>query len=73
MLRSKEPRKLIVAVPVASREAAKKIKKEVDDFICLYTPEPFFGVGRFYEDFSETSDEEVILLLKELNERGKAA
>lgn len=73
MLRSKEPRKLVVAVPVASRQAAEMIKNEVDDFICLYSPEPFFGVGRFYEDFSQTSNEEVIALLKELNERGKAA
>jgi putative phosphoribosyl transferase len=73
MLRSKEPKKLVVAVPVASGEAAEKIKKEVDDFICLYIPAPFYGVGRFYEDFSQTSDEEVMALLKELNERGKAA
>jgi putative phosphoribosyl transferase len=73
MLRSKQPKKLVVAVPVASTEAAEKIQKEVDDFICLYTPEPFYGVGRFYEDFSQTSDEEVVALLKELNERSKAA
>ncbi len=73
MLRSKEPKKLVVAVPVASPEAAEKIKNEVDDFICLYTPKTFYGVGRFYDDFSQTSDEEVIALLKELNERGKAA
>jgi putative phosphoribosyl transferase len=45
----------------------------VDDFICLYTPEPFYGVGRFYSDFSQTTDEEVSALLKELNERGRAA
>jgi len=73
MLRSKEPKKLVVAVPVASPEAAEKIKNEVDDFICLYTPKTFYGVGGFYDDFSQTSDEEVIALLKELNERGKAA
>ncbi len=73
MLRSREPKKLVVAVPVASQEAAEKIKKEVDDFICLYTPKTFYGVGRFYDDFSQTTDEEVIALLKELNERGKAA
>ena len=54
-------------------EAAERIKKEVDDFICLVIPKPFYGVGRFYEDFSQTSDEDVVALLKELNERGKAA
>ena len=73
LLRSQHPKKLIVAVPVASEEAASLIKKEVDEFICPYIPEPFIGVGRFYNDFSETTDDEVMALLKELNERGKAA
>jgi predicted phosphoribosyltransferase len=73
MLRSKQPRKLIVAVPVASPEAAEEIKQEVDEFICLYTPSPFYGVGRFYSDFSQVEDEEVTILLKELNARGFAA
>src|SRR5260221_1964537 len=73
MLRSKQPRKLVVAVPVASIQAAERIEQEVDDFICLYTPEPFFGVGRFYYDFTQTTDEEVMMLLKELNERERAA
>ena len=69
MLRNKKPQKLVVAVPVASQEAAARISEEVDEFICLYTPFPFYGVGRFYEDFSQTTDEEVIKLLNELNER----
>jgi putative phosphoribosyl transferase len=73
MLRSKRPKKLIVAVPVASEQAAERISKEVDEFICLHTPNPFYGVGRFYQDFSQTSDEVVIKLLKELNARGHAA
>jgi putative phosphoribosyl transferase len=73
MLRSKDPQKLVVAVPVASTEAAERISKEVDDFVCLYTPFPFFGVGRFYKDFSQTTDEEVFNLLKELNEKGHTA
>ncbi|WP_343673179.1 phosphoribosyltransferase family protein [Chitinophaga sp.] len=67
MLRNKHPRKLVVAVPVASRQAAARIKKEVDGFICLYTPFTFVGVGGFYRDFSEVDDEEVMTLLKELN------
>ena len=73
MLRSRQPKKLVVAVPVASMEAAERIRQEVDDFICLYTPDPFYGVGRFYDDFSQTTDEEATILLKELNARGKAA
>ena len=73
MLRGRQPKKLVVAVPVASMEAAERIRQEVDDFICLYTPDPFYGVGRFYDDFSQTTDEEAMILLKELNARGKAA
>lgn len=72
MLRNKHPKRLVVAVPVASREAALRIKQEVDDFICLYTPSPFIGVSRFYVDFRQVTDEEVIKLLKELNARGHA-
>ncbi len=67
MLRRKNPRKLVVAVPVSSGDAAERISREVDEFICLHTPTPFYGVGRFYKDFSQTTDDEVIALLKELN------
>lgn len=73
LLRAKNPKKIIVAVPVSSVEAAMQISKEADEFICLYTPKPFYGVGRFYKDFSQTSDEEVKLLLKHPQERGHAA
>jgi predicted phosphoribosyltransferase len=62
-----------VAVPVASEQAAERISKEVDEFICLYTPFPFYGVGRFYTDFTQTTDEEVKTLLNQLNTRGHAA
>jgi len=71
ILRNKEPRKIVVAVPVASEEAADRIKEVVDDFICLHTPYPFYGVGRFYADFTQVEDEDVLLLLNELNARGK--
>lgn len=73
MLRRKKPHKLIVAVPVSSVDAAERIEKEVDEFICLQTPVPFFGVGRFYTDFSQTTDEEVISLLKEFETRNHEA
>jgi putative phosphoribosyl transferase len=73
MLRNKQPKKLVVAVPVASPQAAKRIAEQVDEFICLYTPTHFLGVGGFYEDFTQTTDEEVIGLLKELNARSTAA
>lgn len=73
MLRKQRPAKLVVAVPVASREAAARIREVVDDFVCVHKPFPFFGVGRFYGDFSQVTDEEVQLLLRELNERGGKA
>ncbi|HVX26700.1 MAG TPA: phosphoribosyltransferase family protein [Parafilimonas sp.] len=73
LLRSRHPKKIVVAVPVASAEAAKQIAREADEFIALSTPEPFYGVGRFYHDFSEVTDEEVTELLNVLNNRGKAA
>lgn len=65
MLRSKQPEKLIVAVPVAAEQAAARISQEVDELICLYIPPTFYGVGKFYLDFSQTPDREVMTLLKE--------
>jgi putative phosphoribosyl transferase len=55
--------RLVVAVPVASRETCAEFENEVDETICAITPEPFYGVGQFYQDFSQTSDEEVRELL----------
>lgn len=71
ILRSKELEKIVVAVPVAPEESSKRIKLLVDDFICLHTPYPFYGVGNFYDDFTQVEDEEVLQLLNELNDRKK--
>jgi len=65
MLRKKKPNKIVVAVPVAPPETVRKIRNVVDDLICPYTPESFFGVGYHYLDFTEVSDDEVIQLIKE--------
>ncbi|PYS95119.1 MAG: phosphoribosyl transferase [Acidobacteria bacterium] len=62
-LRQQGPARVVVAVPVASREACAEFRGEVNDIVCAATPEPFMGVGRWYEDFSQTTDEEVRLLL----------
>lgn len=67
MIRQKHPKKIVVAVPVAPREMAEKIKNQVDDFICLHEADGFYGVGQYYLDFSQVSDEEVIQLLKKAN------
>lgn len=69
MLRKQQAAKLVVAVPVAAEEAAALLQQEVDDFICLYTPFPFYAVGKFYQNFNQVDDEEVMALLQELNKR----
>jgi putative phosphoribosyl transferase len=54
---------IIVAVPVAARETCEELSREVDDIVCLRTPDPFQAVGLWYDDFSQTTDEEVHKLL----------
>ena len=54
---------LVVAVPVASPETCDEFRGEVDHIVCAFTPASFGGVGQFYEDFSQTSDDEVRALL----------
>ena len=62
-LRALGPERIVVAVPVAAEETCDEFRHEVDDVVCTLTPEPFMGVGRWYEDFSQTTDEEVRGLL----------
>jgi predicted phosphoribosyltransferase len=63
-LRQQRPARLIVAVPVAARTTCEELRREVDEVLCHATPEPFLAVGRFYDDFSQTTDEEVRELLE---------
>jgi putative phosphoribosyl transferase len=63
-LRQQEPRRIVVAVPVSSPETCEEFRREVDEIVCAVTPEYFQGVGLWYENFSQTSDEEVRELLK---------
>ena len=56
--------KVIVAAPVCSRQAAKALRIVADDVLTLYRPEPFAAVGYWYQDFTQTTDEEVRDLLK---------
>lgn len=53
------PRGIIVAVPVAPRETCEELAAEVDQVVCAVTPEPFYAVGLWYENFSQTTDDEV--------------
>ena len=62
-LRQAGATRIIAAVPVGAVSTCRKIEQEADELVCLYTPEPFHGVGQWYSDFSQTSDEEVLALL----------
>jgi predicted phosphoribosyltransferase len=62
-LRQLKPARVVVAVPVAAASTCQELRAEVDDVVCAATPEPFVAVGRFYDDFSQTEDEEVSALL----------
>jgi putative phosphoribosyl transferase len=62
-LRQQAPARIVVAVPVAAASTCQEFQEEVDQIICATTPEPFYGVGQWYEDFSQTTDEEVRDLL----------
>ncbi|MDQ3253670.1 MAG: phosphoribosyltransferase [Acidobacteriota bacterium] len=70
-LRQQQPARIVVAVPVASSQTCDEFRAEVDDIVCAVTPEPFRGVGQWYEDFSQTTDEEVHDLLERAAGRGK--
>ncbi|KKH95393.1 phosphoribosyl transferase [Methanosarcina sp. 1.H.T.1A.1] len=62
-LKTKNPVKLVVAVPTASPDTRSFFEDKVDEIICITTPEPFYSVGTWYGDFSQTTDEEVCELL----------
>lgn len=62
-IRSQHPAAVIAAAPVGSRDACEMIESVADDCICAITPEPFGGVGAWYRDFTQTTDEEVLALL----------
>ncbi len=63
-LKTKHPAKLVIAVPTASPDICRFFKGIVDEMICAATPKPFYAIGAWYEDFSQTTDEEVCKLLE---------
>lgn len=67
VLRQGKPARIVVAVPAAPPDTCQALRSEVDEMICLHTPEPFYSVGLWYEDFEQTSDDEVKHLLEEAN------
>lgn len=67
-VRQKKAESVIVAVPVGPPDTVVELEKFADRVVCLMTPEPFYAIGEFYDDFTQTEDEEVIRLL-EMNRR----
>jgi putative phosphoribosyl transferase len=62
-LRQKEPGRIVVAVPVASLEACASLHESVDETVCAQTPQPFYSVSQWYQDFTQITDQEVRVLL----------
>ena len=63
-LKAQHPARLVVAVPVAAPETCEAMRGEVDEVVCAHVPEPFMAVGQWYQDFSQTTDDEVHELLR---------
>lgn len=63
-LRQARPKRIVVAVPVAAASTCKDLAREVDELVCCHIPDPFFSVGFWYEDFSQTGDEEIREMLE---------
>lgn len=63
-LRQQQPARLVVAVPVGAPATCAEFQAETDETVCARTPEPFYAVGLWYEDFTQTTDEEVHDLLE---------
>lgn len=62
-LRAQKPARLIIAVPAAPADTCAELRRDADEIVCASTPEPFYSVGLWYEDFTQTTDEEVRALL----------
>jgi predicted phosphoribosyltransferase len=72
-LRQQQPARIVVAVPTAAPDVCDAFRAEADDVVCAVTPEPFYSVGLWYEDFSQTTDEEVRELLARAADLDRAA
>lgn len=62
-LRRRKSKRVVLAVPVAPPDTAEWLAPQVDDFVCLATPEPFYAVGNFFEEWPQVNDDEVRALL----------
>jgi putative phosphoribosyl transferase len=72
-LRQQQPASIVVAVPVAAKQTCEELRTVADEVVCAVTPDPFYAVGLWYEDFSQTTDEEVRELLARAENKRTAA
>ncbi|MBG1265045.1 phosphoribosyltransferase [Nostoc sp. WHI] len=70
-VRKQQPAQIVIAVPVGVSETCHELKTEVDKIVCLSTPRPFHSVGRWYENFPQTTDKEVRELLAKATKNGE--
>jgi predicted phosphoribosyltransferase len=63
-IKQNKPKEIIIATPVAPKNVASKLRKLVNEFICLELPIEFMAIGQFYNNFSQVTDEEVVELIK---------
>jgi len=68
-VRRRKPAHLVLAVPVAPPETIEALRHEVDEVVCLVTPEGFYAIGQFYDDFGQVEDDEVKELLERAAQR----
>ena len=64
-IKTKNPTKIVIAVPTGAPDTCRSFEAKVDEVICVAMPEPFYAVGAWYEDFSQTTDIEVCVLLEQ--------
>jgi predicted phosphoribosyltransferase len=66
------PKRIVVAVPTSARDTVARLEEVADRVVALATPEPYFGVGAWYEEFRQLTDEEVVRCLEEDAARSSA-
>ena len=67
-VRQQHPARVVIGVPAAAPETCDEFRDEVDDIVCALTPYPFYGVGQWYEDFSQVTDDEVRKMLADIHQ-----
>ncbi len=67
-VRRRKPRRLVLAVPVCAPDSVRRLREYADEIVCLQAPSLFYGVGQWYRDFSQVSDEEVMAVLEEFRD-----